>query len=159
MNKNKNNDVHCGKTACGPDLLRQYETLYDKLVEEGKRLLQKMTSKAFGYDQLRRMGYCPAGSPHYIVYTPTQKRLNIVSGQRTYISASVKNPVSAILAARYSILIMNNIQDTLLNSNTFIRARQKPYYNIIDKLLPIMYNIGMIQRRLTAVKRNGGHFI
>ncbi len=55
MNKNKNNDVHCGKTACGPDLLRQYETLYDKLVEEGKSLLQKMTSKAFGYDQLRRM--------------------------------------------------------------------------------------------------------
>ncbi len=55
MNQKKNNDVHRKKTACGPGLLRQFETHYDKLAGDGKTLLDKMPPKAFVYDRLRRM--------------------------------------------------------------------------------------------------------
>ncbi len=51
----KNEDVHSKKTACGSDLLRQYEIRYDDLVKEGIAILNDMAPKSFGYDQLRRM--------------------------------------------------------------------------------------------------------
>ncbi len=55
MNHQKNEDVHSKKTACGPDLLYQYEIRYDVLVKEGKAILNNMAPKSFSYDQLRRM--------------------------------------------------------------------------------------------------------
>ena len=55
MNGQKKKDLHSGKKACGAVLLCQYETRYDELVENGKKLLVGMEEKTFGYDELRRM--------------------------------------------------------------------------------------------------------
>lgn len=55
MNRQKNEDVHSGKTSCGPDLLRHYETRYDELLNKGRELVSEMKAGSFGYDELRRM--------------------------------------------------------------------------------------------------------
>jgi transposase len=55
MNSHKNKDVHNNITVCEPALLRTFETYYDQLLQEGRRRLTEMTTKSFGYDELRRM--------------------------------------------------------------------------------------------------------
>jgi len=55
MNQQKNEDVHRGKTACEPNVLRLFEERYDQWLQSGKRQLASMPPKSFGYDELRRI--------------------------------------------------------------------------------------------------------
>ncbi len=55
MNRYKNEDVHEGASACDPEQLSRFEAQYDNLLQKGKYQLDSMTTKSFGYDELRRM--------------------------------------------------------------------------------------------------------
>jgi transposase len=55
MNKKKNEGLSRNETCCDPEVLLEYEAVYDALVEEGAVYLAGMKAKTIGFDELRRM--------------------------------------------------------------------------------------------------------